>query len=123
MKVFVSQPMRGRSEDAIDRERSMIMDALPSMLGESDILEIPKLSRVVSSSNRPLCCLGMSLQDLSNADVVVFAPGWRDARGCIIEHAACLLYRIPYVEVLNASGGYYVSVDGRSISDVELQEG
>lgn len=123
MKVFISQPMRGRSEEAIERERSLILDSLPSLLGESDILEIPKLSKLVSASNKPLCCLGMSMQDLSNADLVVFAPGWRDARGCILEHAACLLYRIPYVEVLNASGGYYISVDERSISDVELQEG
>ena len=122
VKVFLSQPMRNKSKEAIDRERHVIFDVLPSVLGIRDILEIPMLSEITTATNTPVHCLGLSIQDISTADLVVFAPGWRNARGCVVEHAVALLYGIDYVELQEDSNGYYVSMDGRK-PDGELQEG
>lgn len=116
-KVFISQPMRGKSRNGIERERHLILDVLPKLIGKSDLLEIPMLSEIVAESNHPVVCLGMSIQDMANSDLVVFAPGWRDTRGCVVEHATCLLYKLPYVELMNDSSGYMISVDGRSRDD------
>lgn len=122
LKVFLSQPMGGRSQEAIERERHVVLDSLPSLLGRSDVLGIPMLPELTVATNTPVHCLGLSIQDMSTADIVVFIPGWRDARGCVVEHAVTLLYDKDYVELLKDSDGYYVSVDGRK-PNAELQEG
>ena len=111
--VFISQPMKNKSKDGIQRERKLIEDSLPKLLGEGDYVVMPMISEVTLSMNKPAHCLGSSIQDMSCSDIVVFAPGWRDARGCTIEHTVCLLYRIPYVELLKDDDEYYVSSDGR----------
>ena len=112
-KVFISQPMRNKSKNYIDRERRLILDILPSISGEDNLLEIPMIGDLAMSTNKPAACLGMSIQDLSNADLVAFAPGWRDARGCVVEHAVCMLYNIPYIELANDGNGYFIAKDGR----------
>ena len=43
---------------------------------------------------KPLWFLGKSLELLADADVAYFAPGWNDARGCIIEHDCAIAYGI-----------------------------
>ena len=42
--------------------------------------------------------LGKSLELLAQADVVYFAPGWADARGCRIEHLCAVEYGIDRIE-------------------------
>ena len=116
-RVFVSQRMRGRSEEAIDRERHLIFDALPSLTGIRERIEVPKLDKLTTASNSPASCVGLSIQDMANSDLVVFAPGWRDARGCVVEHAVCLLYGLSYIELLDGDRGYYISKDGRNEPD------
>ena len=39
-----------------------------------------------SSLNVSVYCLGRAIIKLSEADIVVFAEGWENARGCRIEH-------------------------------------
>lgn len=36
--------------------------------------------------NIAVYCLGRAILKLSEADLVVFTPGWEAARGCRIEH-------------------------------------
>ena len=111
--VFVSQPMRDRSKEAIEGERKRLFDELPNILGVERYLEIPMLSELECAMNNPAHCLGSSIQDMSHSDIVVFLPGWRDARGCVIEHAVCMMYRIPYVELGDGGSGYFIIRDER----------
>jgi hypothetical protein len=46
----------------------------------------------------PLVCLAKSISLLAGADLAVFAPGWRQARGRRVEHMCCKLYEIPCIE-------------------------
>lgn len=47
---------------------------------------------------KPLAALGVSIAVMSTADLVVFAPNWSDARGCMIEHECCHLYGVEIIE-------------------------
>ena len=40
----------------------------------------------------PLVMLGRSIQRMAEADVMFFARGWEEARGCKIEHACACAY-------------------------------
>lgn len=103
-KVFVSLPMRDRSTDEIREDMNDILDMIkPSYeeLGE----DVELIDTVWMDAPGPdildesAWYLGRSIQALSEADIAVFHPGWREARGCIIEHMVCAMYNIPYFDI------------------------
>lgn len=95
-KVFVSQPMKGKTKEKIIEEREKVKATLDGYFRGvhyeiiDSILTPPK-----NTTNEALWCLGTSLQLLSEADVAIFANGWELARGCWIEHECCIRYGIP----------------------------
>lgn len=91
MKVFISQPMRGKSKKQIMEERQKAIDYIESTL--EDVVIIDSYFNTIDFSN-PLSYLGESLKLLSNADIAFFIGDWRKARGCRIEHECCLEYGI-----------------------------
>ena len=95
-KLFISQPMRGREYDAIMAERkALIADAAVAL--RTDELEVLNTYFNGYTGKPPLRLLGMSLEKMADADAVIFAPGWRDARGCRVEHLAASEYGIPII--------------------------
>lgn len=100
-KLFISQPMKGKTDEEIMREREQaIADAKTFLvnIGEEDEVEvIDSFFQNAPVDARPLWFLGKSLELLSTADFVYFAKGWEDARGCKIEHTCAVEYGIPIV--------------------------
>lgn len=98
VRVYVSQPMRGYSEQDIEKVRDRVVGWARE---DSDdrILEIPKFNITQMKGTKPVRMLGMSIELMSDADIVLFAPGWQYARGCRIEHRICQDYGIPYKEL------------------------
>lgn len=96
-KVFISQPMNGRSDEEIKAEREYITDKIKSYYGQEPVTVIDSFFEDAPHDASPLWFLGKSLELLSIADVAVFAKGWRSARGCIIEHECAIAYGIPKV--------------------------
>lgn len=110
-KVFISQPMNGRSDEEIKAEREYITDKIKSYYGQEPVTVIDSFFEDaphhfcptvraevrIPIDARPLWFLGKSLELLSTADVAVFAKGWRSARGCIIEHECAVAYGIQKV--------------------------
>ena len=94
-KVFISQPMAGKSDEQILRERQQAVSYLRDSYGEIDIID--SFFRGAPHTAKPLWFLGKSLELLADADVAYFCDGWEDARGCRIEHDAALAYGIPEV--------------------------
>ena len=92
-KLFISQPMRGKSDEEILMEREKAIKAAEELVGEP-VEVIDSFFRNAPADAKPLWFLGKSLELLSNADVAYFAPGWKDARGCIIEHDCAIAYGI-----------------------------
>ena len=97
-KLFISQPMRGKTDEEILKERKALM-ADVYMKTHEEIEVIKSFFESAPTDATPLWYLGESLKLLGTADFAVFAPGWQDYRGCRIEHDAATQYGIPIVEV------------------------
>lgn len=96
-KLFISQPMNGKSDDEIQEERKAAIKMAEIYLDES-VEVIDSFFQSAPADARPLWFLGKSLELLSTADVAYFAPGWEDARGCKIEHICAVEYGIDRIE-------------------------
>ena len=97
-KLFVSQPMNGKSDDEILKERKYLIAKAETQTGE--MLEVlDTFFEDAPADAKPLWYLGEALKYLASADLAVFALDWPCARGCRIEHAAAEEYGIPVMEV------------------------
>ena len=99
-KLFISQPMRGLTDEEILKVREEIKIKAEKEIGEqvelidSFIKEYPgEINKVI-----PVYYLGKSIQFLSQADVVYFGGDWKNARGCKIEHEIAKEYGIDRIE-------------------------
>lgn len=96
MKVFISQPMRGRSDKEILEKRIRVIEILESMY-DTDIDIIDSFFQSAPHDSKPLWFLGKSIELLSKADLAYFCEGWHNARGCRIEYNCCINYDVPYI--------------------------
>lgn len=96
-KLFISQPMKDKSDDEILAEREKAIKSAEELLGEP-VEVIDSFFQSAPADARPLWFLGKSLELLSTADVVYFAKGWEEARGCKIENTCAIEYGITVIE-------------------------
>lgn len=95
-KIYISQPMRGRSTDAIIAERkALVADAAVEL--QTDEVEVLDTYLNGYTNKPPLHLLALALEKMADADAVIFAPGWRDARGCRVEHLAASEYDLKII--------------------------
>ena len=122
LNVFISQPMRGRTDEEILKERQEIM----SLLGSANPHKKTWDLHIIDSFNNSrdfdpetnekqisLHLLGESIQKLGEADFVILARGWEYAKGCRIEFKAAVNYGITVCPI-------YTTTD--SISELEFVE-
>ena len=103
VRLFISQPMRGKSDEEIEREREdliAIAKAVYAERGEVEVIDsFFKGGLVVpAGAKAPLYYLSKSLELLATADVAIFAKDWREARGCRIEHECADGYGVARIE-------------------------
>ena len=96
-KLFISQPMKGKTDEEILAERKKAIESAERNLGEP-IEVIDSFFQNAPADARPLWFLGKSLELLSTADIAYFAKGWEDARGCRIENQCAIEYGIEVIE-------------------------
>lgn len=92
-RLFISQPMRGKSDEQILKERQEAIEKAKEFCGE-DVEVIDSFFQNAHADARPLWFLGKSLELLSTADIAYFAKGWQEARGCRIENECAIAYGI-----------------------------
>lgn len=100
MKVFISQVMRGLTDEEIlkTREEAIKFAKATIDLSSGDTIEIiDSFFQSAPAEAKPLWFLGKSLELLSTADVCLFVGDWENARGCRIEHECCVQYGIPRI--------------------------
>ena len=96
-KAMISQPMNGIKEEEIlaTRERAF------SWLHENgyEVIDSCFTNNAFDEGttkndrkNAPLFYLGKSIEKMSLCDTVYFCDGWRNARGCQVEHFAAKSY-------------------------------
>lgn len=96
-KLFISQPMRGLTDEEIIAAREKAVLLATKAIGEPVQL-VDSFFQGAPAENRPLWYLGKSLQMLAVADIAFFAKGWENARGCRMEHLCATEYGVPVIE-------------------------
>lgn len=96
-KLFISQPMNGKTDEKILAERNKAIKKAERIMGEP-LEVIDSFFQRAPIDAKPLWFLGKSIELLSVADVVYFAPGWKEARGCRIEYECAKEYGITIIE-------------------------
>ena len=98
-KIFISQPMRDKTDEEILIERQKIIETIKNDFREETII-LDSFFNFESFPDEPERCnhalfyLGKALEILCQADVAYFAYGWEDARGCQIENECAKAYGI-----------------------------
>lgn len=93
MKIFISQPMRGRSENEILKERSKVIADLKELYGDDiEIIDSYFDDYVPSSGIVALKYLARALELMANADIVCFVGDWTKTRGCNVEYICAEKY-------------------------------
>lgn len=95
-KLFISQPMRGKTNEEILATRQKAIASAERELGE-EVEVIDSFFQDAPVDANPLWYLAKSLELLSTADVAYFAKGWEEARGCRIENACAIEYGVELV--------------------------
>lgn len=94
-KLFISQPMRDKTDEEIKAERAKIVDIVTEKFGEVEVID--SFFESAPHDAKPLWFLGKSLELLSNADIAYFAKDWDKYRGCKIEHTCAVEYGIDVI--------------------------
>lgn len=93
VRVFISQPMRDKTNEYIKKERRVAIEHVKKELGE-DVEVIDSFFEDAPHDAKPLWFLGKSFELLSGADVALFIGHWYEYRGCNLEHEAAKQYGI-----------------------------
>lgn len=96
-KVMLIQPMAGRNEEEIKREREMITEAIES--NGQEVINTLFIEEAPKDSKEGLYYLGKSIQAMAEADIVMLLPNWEKARGCKIEYECAKAYGLEVVEI------------------------
>ncbi len=96
-KLFISQPMRGKTDEEILAVRKKAIESAEKLVGEP-VEVIDSFFQAAPVDAKPLWFLGKSLELLATADVAYFAKGWDEARGCKIENTCAIEYGIAVIE-------------------------
>lgn len=96
MKLFISQPMNGLSDEEILKQREEAKNLVEYILGE-EVEVIDSFIQGAPADAKPLWYLGKSIELLATADVVHFCDGWEDARGCKIERLCAQEYGLQMI--------------------------
>lgn len=83
MKVMISQPMRGKTNEQIREEREKLVKQLKT---EGHEVIDTVFDDFPEGKATPVHYLAKSIEFIANVEGVVFMKGWENARGCKIEH-------------------------------------
>lgn len=94
-RLFVSQPMNGKTNEEILQERTVAVEKAKVILDDDvELIDSYIEEDAPEGYNPGLWYLAKSIELLAKADIVYFAKGWSKARGCIVEHECATRYGI-----------------------------
>lgn len=92
MKVMISQPMNGRSEVEIERERNEIIEKFNKM--HIEVIDTYFEEEAPENCNKGVYYLAKSIDAMKYIDALFMCKNWRLARGCRIENQVAKEYGI-----------------------------
>ena len=102
-KAMLSQPMNGFTEEQIIESRNRAVEYLTANGYEvvntlfTDEWYNKEAMKERGVRQIPVCFLAKSLENMSLCDTVLFVKGWKDARGCKIEHEVAKQYGLEII--------------------------
>lgn len=92
-KVFISQPMKDRTTCQIKNERDAAFEFVKNKYPGEE-LELIKSYLDSYDEGNQMSGIAQCIELLGGADIAYFVSGWKDARGCRIEHYCAVEYGI-----------------------------
>lgn len=92
MKVMISQPMNGKTEEQIKNIRNEIIAKFNKM--HIEVIDTLFTDEPPADCNIAIYYLGKSICAMKDIDALYMCNGWREARGCQIEHEVAMKYGI-----------------------------
>ena len=89
IKVMISQPMRGKTNEQIREERAELVKRLTEQGYEVVDTVFDKAPDGVDEA---IYYLAESIKFIGQVDMVVFMKDWEKARGCKVEHQVAVEY-------------------------------
>ena len=93
-KVFISQPMNGKTDQEILTEREQAFAIIKNHHPGYELIDT-FIGEELSEKHTGLKYLAKSIEMLDDAVGVWFLKEWEGARGCRIEHECAKAYGIP----------------------------
>ena len=103
MKIMISQPMAGKTEQEIAETREKFINFCAENGHQfvntlfTDEWYSPEKMQERGVVQIPLCFLAKSLENMSLCHAAYFAKGWEGARGCKLEHDAAVAYGLTVI--------------------------
>lgn len=89
MKIMISQPMKGKTNEQIREQRAELVTRL-----QEEGLEVVDtvFENAPADEDIAIYMLSQSIRYIGKVDAVYFMKGWEKARGCKIEHEVAVQY-------------------------------
>lgn len=102
MKIFISQPMNGLTDEEIAKVREQAIEEIKikyQFFERNKELEIvstifKREGEILPKNANRLWWLGRAIQILDECDIIYMCKGWENARGCKIERQVAIEYNI-----------------------------
>lgn len=89
MKIMISQPMKGKTNEKIRNERAELVKRLQ----EEGIEVVDTIfENAPTDEDIAIYMLSQSIRYIGKVDALYFMKGWEKARGCKIEHEVAVEY-------------------------------
>ena len=92
MKVMISMPMAGKHDETVRKEYNDIVEQFKKL--HIEVVDTYFTDDTTNISRPGIYFLAKSILAMEDVDAVYFVDGWREARGCRIEHQICKEYGI-----------------------------
>lgn len=89
MKIMISQPMKGKTNEQIREERAELVKGLQQ---EGHEVVDTVFENAPADEDVAIYMLSQSIRYIGKVDAVYFMKGWEKARGCKIEHQVAVEY-------------------------------
>ena len=89
MKIMISQPMRGKTNEQIRKERTELVKKIQK---EGNEVVDTVFENAPNNEDIAIYMLSQSIRYIGKVDAVYFMKGWNKARGCKIEHEVAVEY-------------------------------
>ena len=99
MKVFISQPIKGRTYEEVIKVREDAKTILQAKFPNEEISLIDSFipAMYFDKNNNPIVGLGTCITLMGGADCIYICDGWEESRGCCIERRVAINYNIPII--------------------------